>query len=853
MFFLTLRGIAARKLRASLTAAAIFFGVAMIAGTLILTDTINNSFDEIFHSANEKTDVTVKPRETVEDSRGAEPPAFSADLLQRVRRVDGVAAADGQIFDYQIAILGDDGKRIGPQGPPHIAASVVPARFTPWTYKQGRQPQKPDEVVFDNFTAKEEKYKLGERVRVAGPGGVRSYRIVGIGEFGGGIALGGASLAQFTLEEAQRLTAKQGKLDEILVAAQPGVSSDELEQRVQQALPSSVTVRTAEQTAAAESQDIKDNFAFFSIALLVFAGIALFVGSFLIFNTFSITVSQRTQEFGMLRTIGASGRQVMWAVLLEAALIGLAASLVGLAGGLGFVALITALFKALGFVLPTSGLVISTKTVIVALVVGLVSTTVASFIPALRATRVTPLEALRDPALVRQSRPRRRRTVVGAVLAALGVLAVGVGLFGTDSATASFQLFGPGLILLFIGIAMLSNRLIKPIASLVGWPLERLRGVTGRLARENTLRNPSRTTTTAAALMIGLALITFVATFASAISKSIDSAIADSFVADLTLVNTDGFSRIPGGVAERVRQVEGVETVSPVASADGRIKGEGKKVVSAIDPSTIPKVAHFDWVKGSDATIAKLGRDGAIAESQWAKDNGIGVGDRVTVTTPTGKRAVYTVLGTARDEPKIFVQSIAVPLETFARDFGVNQDDAVFVTFAPGANFDQARQSVDRELSAEFPNVESRSQSQLKDDSREQINKLVVLIYALLGLSVLISLFGVVNTLILTIHERTREIGMLRAIGTSRSQVRQMIRYESVITAMIGAIIGSMLGLLLAIVAVQALSDEGLVLSIPYPLLVIVLMLAAVAGVAAAIAPARRASQLNVIEALQYE
>jgi putative ABC transport system permease protein len=682
---------------------------------------------------------------------------------------------------------------------------------------------------------------------------VKPYRIVGIGEFGGGIPLGGASIAQFTLGEAQRLTAKQGKLDEILIAAQPGVSADELQRRVEQSMPRSVTVRTAEQTAEAESQDIKDNFSFFSIALLVFAGIALFVGSFLIFNTFSITVSQRTQEFGMLRTIGASGRQVMWAVLLEAALIGLAASLVGLVGGIGFVALITGLFKALGVELPTSGLVISTKTVIVALVVGLVSTTVASFIPALRATRVTPLEALRDPGLAREARPRRRRTIVGGVLVSLGALAVGVGLFGTDSTTASFQLFGPGLILLFIGIAMLSNRVIKPIASLVGWPLERLRGVTGRLARENTLRNPSRTTTTAAALMIGLALITFVATFASAISKSIDNAIDDSFAADLTLVNTDGFSRIPGGVAEAVRQVDGVDTVSPVASTDARIKGVGKKVVSAIDPGTIAEVANFDWVHGSDATISTLGTRGAIAESEWAKDNGIDVGDLVTVTTPTGKQVDYAVFGTARDEPHIFVQSIAVPLSTFARDFGVSQDDAVFVTFAAGASFEKARAGVDRVLARDFPNVESRSQAQLKDDSRGQINQLVYMIYALLALSVLISLFGVVNTLILTIHERTREIGMLRAIGTSRSQVRQMIRYESVITAMIGAIIGSMLGLLLAIVAVQALADQGLVLSIPYPLLVILLVLAGVAGVAAAIAPARRASRLNVIEALQYE
>jgi putative ABC transport system permease protein len=857
MTFLALRGVAARKLRAFLTAAAIFFGVAMVAGTLILTDTINNSFDNIFASANEHTDVTVKPTETVEDSRGAEPPPFSADLLPKVQRVDGVEEAAGSIFDYSIAILGDDGKRIGPMGPPHIAASVVPERFTPWTYTEGRPPRGPDEVVFDNITAKEEKYKLGDRVRVAGPGGVKAYGIVGVGEFGDGTELGGASIAQFTRDEAQRLTDKEGKLDEILIAAKAGVSPDELKQRVRQALPPDVTVRTGAETADAESQDIKDGFSFLTIALLVFAGIALFVGSFLIFNTFSITVSQRTQEFGMLRTLGASARQVLASVLLEAVVIGLLASLIGLAGGIGFVALITGLFEALGFSLPTSHLVISVSTVIIALVVGLVSTTLASFIPAMRATRVTPLEALRDPGLARETRGGRRRTIMGGVLLTLGALLVGVGLFGTNSAGTSFQLFGPGLVLLFIGVAMLSNRLIRPIASMVGWPIERLRGVTGRLARENTLRNPSRTTTTAAALMIGVALVTFVATFASAISKSVDQAIDDSFAADLSLVNTDGFSRIPGGVAEAVKRVEGVETVSPVASADARIDGVGKQVVSAIDPQTIGKVANFEWREGSDVTLqqlgSKVGSKGVIAESDWAKDNDVGVGDLVTITTPTGLRPTYTVRGTARDEPGLFVSSIAIPIDAFARDFGINQDDSIFVAFAPGADTNTARAGVDRVLTREFPNVESRSQEQLKDDQREQINQLVLLIYALLALSIIISLFGVVNTLILTIHERTRELGMLRAIGTSKGQVRQMIRYESVITAMIGAILGATIGLVLAIVAVEALEDEGLVLSIPFPLLVVMLILAGVAGVAAAIAPARRASRLNVIEALQYE
>jgi putative ABC transport system permease protein len=853
MLSLSLRGLSARKLRSTLTALAIFFGVAMIAGTLMLTDTINNSFDDIFSSANQRTDVTVKPKETVEDSRGGEPPAFAASLLQTVKRTDGIAEASGTIFDPTIAILDEHNKRVGPQGPPHFAASVVPPRFSPWTYPEGRRPQTADEMAIDSITAKAESYKVGDRIRIAGQSGAKRYRVVGIGRFAEGVPLGGASIAQFTLPEAQRLTDKQGKFDEILVAADSGLSPEQLKQRLQSTLPPSVVIRTGEETAQAESQDIKDGFAFLSTALLAFGAVALLVGGFLIFNTFSITVAQRTQEFGMLRTLGASGRQVLAAVLLEALLIGLIASLAGIVGGIGFVQLITTLFDALGFELPTSGLVLTGKTMIVALIVGLLSTAVSSIMPALRATRVTPLEALRDPGLDRGAQPSRRRTVIAATLAGLGAFMIGFGLFATDSAGLAFQLMGPGLVLLFIGIAMLANRAIRPIASIVGWPMERLRGITGRLARENTLRNPSRTTTTAAALMIGLALITFVATFAAALSKSFDQAIDQSFAGDLILVNTDGFSRIPKGVARSVEQVSGVDAVSPVASGDARLAGVGKETVTSIDPATVSRVAKLDWVNGSDSTLGRLGPDGAIAESKWAKDNGIGVGDRVSMTTPTGRRATYTVKGTARDEPGIIVQTLAIPTNTFAKDFGIDGDDAVLVSFTGGTNFDAARARVDQVLTREFPNVESRSQAELKQDTKEQINQLLILIYALLALSVFISLFGIVNTLILTIHERTREIGMLRAIGTSRMQVRRLIRYESVITAMIGAIIGAGIGLVLAIVAVTALKDEGFVLAVPYPLLIVMLMLAAVAGVAAAIAPARRASKINVMEALQYE
>ncbi len=554
----------------------------------------------------------------------------------------------------------------------------------------------------------------------------------------------------------------------------------------------------------------------------------------------------------MLRTLGAHRRQVLGAVLLEAAIIGLVASALGILGGIGFVAGIIAMFKSFGLEIPSSGLVVSPSTVWIALLVGVLVTIVASLAPARRATRVTPLEALREAGGSR--RPSRRRTTVGLVLTGLALLSIAWGMFATDSLGSAIVFLGPGILLLFLGVALLSGRLIGPLSALIGWPLERLGGVPGQLARENTQRNKSRTATTAAALMIGLALVVFVATFASALNKSLTEALDRQFASDLMLSNSDQFTRIPTQAAEAVRGIEGVAVVSPVAHGDARVEGvTGALPVSGLDPESVAPVYNLDWREGSDATLAELGGNDAIIEADWGKDNNIAVGDVIRLTTPTGTEASYTVRGSVRDKAGLLVSTFAVPRDNLLRNFGIDGDSYTFVGYVDAASPDAVRARIDQELAATFPTVESRSQAEVVADNRQQVNQILVLIYALLALSILIAIFGVVNTLILTIHERTREIGMLRAIGTSKRQVRRMIRYESVITAMIGAIIGAGIGLFLAIVSVRALSDDGLVLSIPYPLIVTLLLLAAVAGIAAAIAPARRASKTNIIEALLYE
>jgi len=855
---LTVRGLLARKLRVSLTALAVFFGVAMIAGTLMLTASVNRSFDDIFSTAYQRTSVTVRPRAAVETQFGAQSgAALKASLLHRVQSVSGVAKAEGAIGDPTIAILNKDGERIGPPqgGPPHIAFSELRAPFNPFTYPEGQAPQNGSEVAIDSITSRNEGFQVGDKVTIEGAKPAKKYTISGIAKYGSGIPLAGASLAVFTLPEAQRLTGKEGEFDEIDVKADPGTSPDQLKTNIASVLPPTAQARTGAETAAKDASNLKNGFSFLSTALLVFAGIALFVGAFLIFNTFSITIAQRTREFGMLRTLGASSRQVLGSVLLEAAVIGVLAAGLGIAGGIGFVQLITGLFKALGFDLPSAGLIIGSGTVAIALAVGLVATVGSSLAPALRATRVAPLEAVREGQGLSSPRRRgRRRTVVAGALVVAGAGLVAVGLLATDSIGSALQAMGAGMVLLFIGVAMLSDRLLRPLASAVGWPLERLRRVTGRLARENTLRNPGRTATTAAALMIGVALVSFVGVFAASLKTSFGDALDRAFAGDLAILNSDGFSPIPSQASRELSHVKGVGTVAPFAAAPGRAEGvSGTLNITGFEPGSTGKVVNLDWVDGSDGLLHELSPTEALVESQWADNNGIQVGDAVLLTTPTGTQHTYQVAGSVRDQVGLVLNSVALPLETLRKDFDARSDVIALLDYAPGADPAATRARIDKVLERAFPNVESRSQRQLKADQEEGINQLLVLIYALLALSIIVSLFGIVNTLVLTIHERTRELGMLRAIGASRRQMRQLIRYESVITALIGAIIGAFLGIVIAIVAVQALKDKGLVLSIPVVLLVVVLVLAGLAGVLAAVLPARRASRVNVIEALQYE
>jgi putative ABC transport system permease protein len=856
---LALRNVGARKWRAVSTALAVFFGVAMIAGTLMLTDSVNRSFDQIFTEVNAGIDVTVRPRVAVESEFGPLPgKGMDASVLDEVEATPGVAKAQGSIGDASLTILDAEGERIGPPqgGPPHIAISPLEEPFESFEIVEGERPTTADQVAIDSIAAEEEGYEVGQTVRITGPAGAKEYEISGIGEFGSGTPLGGASLAQFILPEAQRLTGKDGQFDEIEVQADEGTIPEQLAAALAQRLPRSVEVRTGAETAEEDAGDIQEGFGFLETALLVFGGIAVFVGAFLIFNTFSITVAQRVREFAMLRTLGASARQVLAAVLAEAAIVGLLASALGIAGGFAFVELIKAAFKGMGFELPTSGLVVDTTTIAIAIVVGVGATVVSALVPALRATRVAPLEALRESAgsQAEVARRRRRGSVIAALMSVAGLALILIGLFATEDVGPALLRMGVGLVLVFIALAMLGASYVPALSRAIGWPVERLRGVTGRLARENAQRQPGRTAITAGALMVGVTLVVFVGVFTDSIKASIDDTLDRQFAGDVAIVNTDGFSPIPSAIAEEVAGIEGVETVSPIAQAPAEVDGvEDDILLNGIEPAGVAEIANLDWDEGSDELLADLGPTGALVESGWGEDNGVAVGDEVTMTGPQGDRIAAMVEGSVDDQAGLVVASLALPRQTLREQLGVRDDLITFAAFAPSADAAATRERVDALLEERFPNAEARSQQELKDDQAQQIDQLVALIYVLLGLSVLVSLFGVANTLSLTIFERTRELGMLRAIGASRRQMRRMIRYETVITTLLGTIVGTVVGLGLGAAAVSALEEEGLELSISLTLPITVLVLAIIFGVIAATRPARRAARLNVIEALQYE
>jgi putative ABC transport system permease protein len=844
---LALKSLWARKVRALSTVIAVVIGVAFVAGSYVLTDTIFAAFDEIFSESLKGTSIVVTAKNPVEQENG-EVPTVSASLLPQIQRTPGVRQAAGAIFTPG-GFFDSKGEKIGSKFAPKFISSTLPGQLESLTYVEGHRPRGPTEASIDRAAAESAHLELGEKIGLVGQGRLQEFELVGFTQLGSA-SFGGASIAQVTLPVAQALTHKRGRFDQISVAAAKGVAPAALKRRIEAEVPREVRVETGSESADRSSEEIRDNLSFLQTFLLVFGFIAVFVGSFIIFNTFSITVAQRVTEFGMLRTLGASRRQILSSVLVEAVAIGLVGAIVGIGGGFVVALGLNGLFETFGIDLPTTGLVLETRTVIVSLLVGVIVTFIASLVPALRSTRVPPIAALHG-FVPRPGRRKRVAVIVLSVLLALvGVVLLVSGLGSGSGAGGRAAKIGIGALLIVIGGSFYTPRLVPVLARVAGWPLERVRRLIGRLARENAERNPGRTAGTAAALMIGLALVTFVTVFAAGLKSTVAQVVDENFAGGLVIQNSDGFSPIPAGAARLAAKVPGVESVQTIRSAQAKLVGGGGVEVTAASPG-IEGSVKVEWKRGGPPVLRNLGDNQAVVSDSFASSHGLAVGDSFRLLSQSGRRPRFKVVGEFHSKLGVF-GSVLVTQPVIAREFDQRQDRIDFVETEPGADEATVQAILTRGAEAAFPIAEVLNQGELKESREEQIGQLVNLFYALLGLAILISLFGIANTLALSIHERTRELGMLRAIGMSRRQVRTMIRYESVITALIGAILGMALGVIFAALIAQPLKSEGFTLSYPIGSLIVLLVLAALAGIVAAIIPAR-ASRLDVLESLQYE
>jgi len=849
MISVALKGLAGRKIRALLTAFAVVIGVSMVSGTFILTDTMQKSFNGLFDASYDKTDAVIKGKEIVKDSFSGNGVTIPESLLTKIRALPEVEAASGDVSPQEANsadIIGKDGKAVAKESS-GVSYDAANPRFTPLKLKTGEWPEGTKQVVIDAGTAAKEHYKVGDTVKVSTGGHTRPYELTGIASFGDVDSLGFASIAAWDVKTAQTLLDREGRFDTVSIAAKPGTSTTELVDAVQPLVPKELEVQDSAKEAADQAENVNEGLGMIRNVLLGFGGIALLVGAFVIFNTLSITVAQRTREFATLRTLGASRKQVMRSVVAEGIVIGLLASVIGLVLGLGISKGMIALFSALGVDLPDASTVVASKTIIVSLVLGTGITLIASVLPAKRATRVPPIAAVREGATLPTTRMAAHSHNAGLGVTVASLAAISLGIFaGGVSAAAVALLLGLGVLGLFAGIALLAPRLVKPLARIVGWPARRAGGVAGELAGANAVRNPGRTASTAAALMIGLTLVTVVAVLGSGFSATTRAAVSDQVRADHVIDGDEGLG-FRASEGNTLASVPGVTNASHVRSDTALVQGD-EGPISGIDPATIADFYKFDWTEGSDRTLGQLGTDGAVVTKDYAESEHLKVGAHVSLTTPSGVERTLVVRG-VYDPPqaKQLLGPISMTQEGFDEAFKQPKNSYTFIdadasAAAPLEAATKGLGDATYHVGADFP----------KDATKDMATMLAML-YVLLGFSVVVSLFGMVNTMVLSVFERTREIGMLRTIGMTRRQARRMIRHESVITALIGAAMGLGLGLFLSGLVTKAMSSYDLAFSVPLPILAAFTLVAVLAGIGAAIMPARRASRLNVLDALHYE
>jgi putative ABC transport system permease protein len=836
MWKVTLKGLLAHKLRLTLTAIAIVLGVTFVSGTFILTDTLHDTFTTLVSNIYAKVDFQVRGVAQFSSGGGATRNPIPAAILPAIQHVPGVEAADGTVGGYA-QFVSRDGKAISNGGAATLGLSFDPDQQVSLLHiVTGSPPSAPNDVVMDASTAKKYDFRVGDQVRVLLPGPTRTFTITGIAQFGNANNLAGATLAAFTLPTAQSVFGEKNQFDTIDVVTSPGANQSAVQHGIAQVLPHGVEVVTGQTVVNEETSVIDSALSFFSTALLVFAFISLFVGAFTILNTFSIIVGQRTRELALLRIVGASRRQVFRSVLAEAAIVGLVSSLIGI--GLGVLTAIglEALLRGFGIDLPSGAPVFEVRTFVVALAVGVGVTVAAAISPARRAVRIPPIAAITD-LHEGGSVSFRRRFAFGASVTVLGAVALAVGL-----SKPAIQLVGVGAAAIFIGVAMLAPAAARPLASVIGRPLARTLGVAGKLGRENSMRSPRRTAQTASALMVGLALVSAMAVFGASASKSATSSVDNAVRAGLIITtsnnDTGSFSN---AVPRLASAVPGVTASLTVYGGQFEVRKSLENLV-ALSTRDLADTVILRMTAGSSQSIAA---GDLLVDSTTAHSDHLAVGDSVPVKFALTGPSTMHIGGIFK--ANALIGSYLVSDAFYVSHFQNPLPSAVLLNTNGSPSTQRA---VEAALST-YPTVQVQTRAQFEKAQTAQVNKLLGLIYALLGLAVIIALLGIVNTLMLSVFERTHEIGLLRAVGMKRRQVRGMIRSESVIVSIFGAVIGIVIGTGLGIALVASLKSQGITNTVvPIKSLVLFLVLAGVLGLIAASWPGRRAAKLDVLAAI---
>jgi len=852
MWRISWKGVVGHKVRYGLTALAVLLGVSFMSATLVLTDTIARSFDGLYSSIYQSTDAIVRGAQAYDPGASftSQREPIDASLVRTVKAVPGVDAVAVGIEGYA-QLVGSDGKAIGTatNGPPTLGEAWIdvkalnPLELLPG----GRAPRASDEIVVDKHSADVGHLHVGDRVLVLTKLAPARFTITGIATWGSADSPLGASIAAFTPATAARVLGQPGKVDQIDVQATPGVSRNTLVQRVQAAIHTPGVEVVSGQAVTREGQDaVHQALGFFNTVLMVFALIALFVGSFLIFNTFTIVVAQRMRELALLRAVGASRAQVTASVLGEACVIGIVASAGGLVVGLGLAGALKALLDALGIAIPATGLVLAARTVVVCLALGTGVTVLSALLPARRAARVAPVAVLQEVGI--DAAPRLAARVLGGVgTSAIGAAVLGTGLFASVPARVAFV--GGGAAVLFVGLALLGPLVARPASAAIGAPLA-WRSVPGTLARHNALRNPARTSATASALMVGVAVVALMNVVAASTKASINDVVNRAMRADYVVSSggvAGGSSGFSPDLARSLAQLPQVSAVTGVSGGMARLYGSPTTILAA-DPR------HVDDLFDVGVTAGNLGRmtaQGIAVSTQAAADHHLRLDSAVRVTFPTTGVRVFHVeaIYSARQMAGDYVLTVAAARQNFP----LNLDFQIYVKVAPGVTPAAGRSAVEGVI-AHYPNATLMDQAQFKANQSAQVDQMLNLVYGLLALALLIALIGIANTLALSVYERTHELGLLRAVGMTRRQLRATVRAESLVISLLGALEGLVVGTLLGWAMVAALRSSGITsLSIPFTRLVAVALLAGVAGIAAGAAPGRRAARLDVLRAISTE